>query len=155
MKRSLGLLFALVTTTETTLLQADDNIRQIAESRIAEWNAAFAQGKLDDVLSLYAENAMLLQPNGAVSKNANEIRAFWQTLIQKGVYAMDIVNVRSDKDDTIVAMATLADVKTLQNPQRQIMKYNYNGVLYSVFKRQSDGSWKAQVQQWAGNQGIF
>jgi uncharacterized protein (TIGR02246 family) len=151
MKRSLGLILALVTTTGTDLLQAADNVRQIAESRIAEWNAAFARGKVDDILSLYADNAMLLQPNGAVSRSSSEIRAFWQTLIQKGVYTMNIVNVRGDRDGTIVATATLSDVKTLQDPERQVMKYNYNGVLYSVFKRQPDGSWKAQVQQWTGN----
>jgi len=154
LKRSLGLVLALVTTGTPDLLWASDDMQQIAESRAAEWNAAFAKGKVDDILSLYTDNAMLLQPNGSVSKSTGEIRAFWQMLIQKGVYAMDIVHVRSDDDDTIVTTATLSDVKTLQNQGQQILKYRYNGVLYSVFKRQPDGSWKAKVQQWSGNNPI-
>ncbi len=150
-KRSLGLVLALVTTSTTELLWAADNTQQIAESRAAEWNAAFAQGKVDDILSFYTDNALLLQPNGSVSKNQREIRAFWQVLIQKGVYAMDIINVRRDDDNTIVTTATLSDVKTLPTVGQQVLKYRYNGLLYSVFKRQPDGSWKAKVQEWSGN----
>lgn len=152
MKRSLGLVLALVTSGVSAFSwAADQNPQQIAESRAAEWNAAFAGGRVDDILSLYTENAILLQPNGSVSKSPHEIREFWQVLIQKGVYAMDIVTVRSGDDNTIVTTSTLSDVKTLQNPSQQVMKYRYNGVLYSVFKRQPDGSWKANVQQWSGS----
>lgn len=152
MKRRLSLVLAFVATVMTASTWADEpSVQQIAESRAAEWNAAFARGKVDDILSLYSENAILLQPNGSVSKNLREIREFWQVLIQKGVYAMDIVTARCGDDNTIITTATLSDVKTLQNPGHEVMKYRYNGVLYSVFKRQADGSWKAKVQQWSGN----
>ncbi len=155
MKRSLGLVLALVTTGITALSWAGEpSPQQIAESRAAEWNAAFARGKVDDILSLYTDNAILLQPNGSVSRSVPEIREFWQLLIQKGVYAMDIVTVRSGDDNTIITTATLSDVKTLHNSGPQVMKYRYNGVLYSVFKRQPDGSWKAKVQEWSGNNPI-
>jgi uncharacterized protein (TIGR02246 family) len=153
MKRSLGLIVVLVAAAGAGSSQAAEDVRQIAESSIAKWNAAFAKGKVDEILSLYADNAMLVQPNGLVSKSVGEIRAFWQTLIQKGVYAMDVVDVRSEKDDTIVATTKLSDIKTLQDPL-QVMKYRYDGMLYSVLKRQADGSWKAQVQQWTGNHKI-
>jgi len=153
MKRSLGLIVVLAAAVSAGASQAAEDVRQIAESSIAKWNAAFAKGKVDDILSLYADNAMLVQPDGSVSKSVGEIRAFWQMLIQKGVYAMDVVDVRSEKEDTIVATTKLSDVKTLQGPL-QVMKYRYDGVLYSVLKRQADGTWKAQVQQWTGNHKI-
>lgn len=153
MKRRLGLMVVLLAAVGTGVSQAAEDVRQIAESSIAKWNAAFARGKVDEILSLYTDNAMLVQPNGSVSKSIDEIRAFWQMLIQKGVYAMDVVDVRSEKDDTIVATTKLSDIKTLQSPP-QVMKYRYDGVLYSVLKRQADGSWKAQVQQWTGNHKI-
>jgi uncharacterized protein (TIGR02246 family) len=153
MKRRLGLIVVLLAAVGTGVSQAAEDVRQIAESSIAKWNAAFARGKVDEILSLYTDNAMLVQPNGSVSKSVDEIRAFWQMLIQKGVYAMDVVDVRSEKDDTIVATTKLSDIKTLQSPP-QVMKYRYDGVLYSVLKRQADGSWKAQVQQWTGNHKI-
>lgn len=155
MKRSLSFVLAFVTAGMAVFSwAAEPSPQQIAESRAAEWNAAFARGKVDDILSLYTDNAILLQPNGAVSRSMPEIREFWRLLIEKGVYAMDIVTVRSGDDDTIITTATLSDIKSLQNSGRQIMKYRYNGVLYSVFKRQPDGSWKAKAQEWSGSNPI-
>ncbi|MGZ8242383.1 YybH family protein [Methylomagnum sp.] len=148
MKRSLGLMLALVTTAAAAEPQGDAAVRRIAELSAAQWNAAFAKGRVDEILSLYEDNAMLVQPNGSVSKGSGQIRAFWQPLIQKGDYEMDIVDVRSDRDDTIVAIAELSDVKKLSSLRHQVMKYRYGGVLYSVLKRQPDGSWKAKVQKW-------
>lgn len=148
MKSSIGLLLALVTSVASVCLRADE-ARQIAESAVAQWNAAFAKGGLDDIVSLYTDNAMLVQPNGQVSRNSGEIRAFWRPLLRTGVYAMDIVDARSEQEDTIVATSTLSDVKTWSDSANpQVMKYRYGGVLYSVLKRQADGTWKAQVQKW-------
>lgn len=89
MKLSTGLLLALVTSTTTEWAHADE-ARQIAESAAARWNAAFAKGGLEEIVSLYTDNAMLVQPNGQISRSPGEIRAFWQPLLQTGVYAMDI-----------------------------------------------------------------
>ena len=127
-----------------------EDARQVAEANVAQWNSAFANGRVDDIVALYAEGAMLVQPDGEVSKGTGPIRAFWQNLIGKnrGLLTVDIEEVRGEKEDTIITRTTLSDVKTLQNTQH-VMKYNYDGVLYSVLKRQSDGSWKAQVQQWS------
>ncbi|MDD5034925.1 MAG: hypothetical protein PHE55_09220 [Methylococcaceae bacterium] len=91
---------------------------------------------MDDIVSLYADNAMLVQPNGAVSKSPSEIRTFWQNLIENkgGVFSIDIVEVKGEKEGTIVTKATLTDLKMFQNTQHA-MKYHYEGVLYSVLKR--------------------
>lgn len=147
-KRSLLLTGLLSAASQSFAL---DNARQIAESNVAKWNEAFAKGKVDDILSLYAQDAMLVQPNGEVSRSAGEIRAFWQHLISQraGVFEIDIVEAKGGKDGTIVTTAKLSDLKTLPDKTHQVLKYNYDGLLYSVLKRQSDGSWKAQVQQWS------
>jgi ketosteroid isomerase-like protein len=145
MYRSLGLLFALVTS-GSGLAHAADPARQIAETSAAQWNAAFAQGKVDAIVSLYTDNALLLRPDGAVARGVGEIRAFWQNVIQQGDYAMNIVDASSE-DGTIVATAELSGVKVEANHQ-PASKYRYGGVLYSVLQRQPDGSWKAKVQKW-------
>lgn len=67
---------------------------------------------------------------------------------------MDIVDVRSEQDGSIIATARLSDIKTLRSEQPQTIKYHYGGVLYSVLRRQPDGSWKAQVQRWSAGRGI-
>ena len=127
-----------------------DDAQSVAAATTAQWNAAFARGKVDDIVSLYSSNAMLVQPDGAVSKNPDQIRAFWQNLIKKnaGVLNIDIQEAKGETDGTIITRATLSDVKTLQNTQH-VMKYNFDGVVFSVLKRQNDGSWKAQVQRWS------
>jgi ketosteroid isomerase-like protein len=130
--------------------QAGENdARRVAEANIAQWNSAFAKGKVDDIVSLYAANAMLVWPDGSVTKSPDEIRAFWNSMVdhRNGVFTIDIRDVKGENADTVITQTILSDVKSLQN-SRQVMKYNYDGVLYSVLKRQSDGSWKAQVQQW-------
>jgi ketosteroid isomerase-like protein len=68
LKRSLGLLLLLVTTASPSWAESYGAARQIAERSAAQWNAAFARGALEDILALYSDNAMLLQPNGAVSR---------------------------------------------------------------------------------------
>jgi ketosteroid isomerase-like protein len=148
MKRSLGLLLALVTTAGASQSQADDSPRQIAESAAAQWNKAFADGKVDEILALYTDNAILMQPNGKVSRGSGQIRAFWQNLIDQGEFAMDVVDSRHSGEGTIVTTAKLSDVKILPTPEPQVMKYRFGGVLQIVLRRQPDGSWKSQVQRW-------
>ncbi len=133
-------------------LAVADDAQRVAEANTAQWNAAFAKGKVEDIVSLYSSNAMLVQPDGAVSKNPEQIRAFWQNLIKKnaGVLSIDVQEAKGETDGTIITRATLSDVKTLQNTQH-VMKYNFDGVVYSVLKRQNDGTWKAQVQRWSYN----
>lgn len=127
-----------------------DDVRTVAEANIAKWNTAFAKGRVEDIVALYSEDAMLVQPDGEISKGSSQIRAFWQNLMGKnlGHLNVDIEDVKGEKADTIITKTTLSDIKSLQNTQH-VMKYNYDGVLYSVLKRQSDGTWKAQVQQWS------
>ncbi|HWP00482.1 MAG TPA: SgcJ/EcaC family oxidoreductase [Methylococcus sp.] len=127
---------------------AADDFRAIAASNAAQWNQAFAAGKVDEIVSLYAQDAILVQPDGKISRQRNEIRNFWQTLIDQGAFQIDVIDVKSEKDDTIVTTTTLSDIKTLQD-SRHPLRYHYDGVLYSVLKRQSDGTWKATVQHWS------
>lgn len=154
MKRSLGLIFALVTTAGASQSQADDSVRQVAESAAAEWNAALAHGQIEEILALYTDNAILMQPNGAVSRGAGQIRVFWQALIGQGEFAMDVVDVRGAGEGTVVATARLSELKVLPSPEPQVMKYRYGGVLQSVLRRQPDGHWKSQVQRWNSDRNI-
>ena len=150
MCRSLGLLVLLVTTVGAAWAAEIEPARQVAEKTAAEWNAAFERGQIDAIVSLYEDNAMLLQPNGVVAHGGSEIRAFWQKLIGQGEYAMDIVSVRAAQNGTVAAAVRFSDVKTLENGNHQRLHYRYDGVVYSVLRQQSDGRWKAEVQRWDG-----
>jgi ketosteroid isomerase-like protein len=149
MKKPSLCLIALLLAAPAQTFAGMDEAREVAEANIALWNSAFAKGKVDEIVSLYAPDAMLVRPDGTVSANPAQIRAFWLGLLKDtgGVITVDIQDAKGEAEGIIITRAKLTDIKTLQNTQH-VMKYNYEGVLYSVLKRQSDGSWKAQVQQW-------
>jgi len=123
--------------------------REIAEATAAQWNEAFRKGRIEDILSLYADNALLLQPSGQVSRTPKEIAEFWKGVIERksSEYRINVVDARIEKDGSIV---TTLQFSRQQNPANsgRTMKYNYDGELLNVFKRQPDGTWKAQVQRW-------
>jgi uncharacterized protein (TIGR02246 family) len=147
MKKQILVLFSLAMLSVQGV--ADERAMGVAENAAGLWNKALKAGSIDDILALYADNAMIIQPDGSFSKERNEIRAFWQNIMDKksGVMAIDVIEARDDRDGTIVTTAHLSDSKAM-SASPDMMKYSYDGVVYSVLKRQADGSWKAQVQQW-------
>ena len=151
MKRSLGLLLILVTTGGTSLAGSPAPVRQIAENSVAGWNAVLATGRVEEILPLYADKAMVLQPDGVAAKGSGPIRDFWKKLIEQGEYAMDVIDVRAEQNGTLVATLRFSGVKTRATTGRQTLQYRYDGVVYSVLKQQADGCWKAEVQRWNSN----
>jgi ketosteroid isomerase-like protein len=133
----------------TSVAAAIAGPREVAEATAAQWNEAFRTGRIEDILSLYADNAMLLQPSGQVSRTPKEIGEFWKGLIERksGEYRIDVVDARSEKDGSLVTTLQFSRRQNLANSGRTV-KYNYDGELQNVFKRQPDGTWKAQVQLW-------
>jgi len=126
---------------------AAETPRQSVENSIDKWNAALNSASIEEIMALYANNAMLVQPDGKISKSNEEIRSFWKAMLDKGAYAVDIENIRGDKDSIVLA-TRLASTATLSDAHNDDTKYYYSGTIMNVFKRQNDGSWKAQVQQW-------
>lgn len=109
---------------------------------LAQWNAALERGKLDELLRLYAKDALVVLPDGKAVKEPAEIREFWRHLLEhSGRYALDLDKELFVKDDTVVSTLRWSNLDGG-------LRYSYQGVIYSVFKRQPDGSWKAQVQYW-------
>ncbi|MCX8049836.1 MAG: nuclear transport factor 2 family protein [Methylohalobius sp.] len=122
---------------------AKDVAEQAALVAVAQWNAVLKQKKLDELLRLYAKDALVLLPSGEVVKDPAAIRKFWQRLLaeRSGRYALDLDKVLFAQGDTVISTLRWSNLDGG-------MKYQYEGVIYNVFKRQPDGSWTAQVQQW-------
>ncbi len=127
---------------------------RIASEDVAGWNRAVAHNSIDEVLSLYARNALLVQPNGVAVRGSDGIRQFWGDLLKPrgGIYLFSLDDVHVEPDGAVVSRILLSDIKYLGRPERA-MKYHYEGVLYHVLKRQTDGSWKAEVQRWTRRSG--
>lgn len=121
---------------------AQDAPRSVTDA-VAKWNQVLQQGNLDALMHLYAKDAMVLLPNGEVVKEQKDIRRFWRHLLAKkdGRYEMDLDDVIYSRDDTVVSTLRWTSLDGE-------LKYTYDGVIYNVFKKQPDGTWKAQVQRW-------
>ncbi len=124
------------------LVSAQDPSK-VAENVVAKWNAVLQGGGVNDLMRLYSKDAKVLLPNGEMAMDKSEIREFWrQLLAQRGKkYELDLEDVIYAKDDTVVSTLRWSELNG-------DMKYSYEGLIYNVFKRQADGSWKAQVQRW-------
>lgn len=146
MKKSLSILFLFFCMISLPLTAAETE-QEIIKAAVKEWNSVIKTGTAEDIIALYADDAILLQPNGKVSTAPEEIKDFWQKLIatRSGEYKIDTAKVVYAGEDTIVSTTKWSNVLPL--PERS-MKYSYDGVIYNVLKRQNDGSWKAQVQEW-------
>lgn len=121
---------------------AQDAPRSISDA-VAKWNQVLQQGNLDALMHLYAKDAMVLLPNGKAVKDPNEIRRFWQQVLANkgGQFRMNVDDIIYSRDDTVVS--------TLRWTAKEgALQYAYDGVIYNVFKKQADGTWKSEVQRW-------
>lgn len=127
-----------------------DSSRKSAEQAIAEWNSALKHGDVSDIMAFYTDDAMLLQPGGSVARKSSEIRSFWKSLIKKGhdKYAVDVVKVSDSGADTVIAQTKWVSTAVLDGAAKDIMNYYYDSSVSTVLKRQTDGSWKANIQKW-------
>lgn len=125
------------------LALAGDTPEQAVFAAVAQWNTVLRSGNLDELLRLYAKDAVVLLPNGETARDPAAIRGFWHRLLARhaGRYALDLDKVIYAKDDTVISTLRWSNVNG-------DLKYSYDGVIYNLFKRQPDGSWKAQVQRW-------
>ncbi len=120
----------------------------IASKNVESLNYALKSGHVDAIMRIYAQNAMLVQSDGNISGNADQIRAFWNKIIASpGAYEFDLTEAHRD-GDSIVMTARLASVLSKKVSSNQDLKYFYNGTIQTVLKDQGNGNWKTVVQQW-------
>lgn len=105
---------------------------------INEWNQALNHGDVDSLAALYTDDAVVLDLDGRVSTNSEEIREFWRSRLsadQKGDKLV-IIEFQGDADRIVTAAKWLA------------AGAKWEGTLVSIFERQGDGTWKTRFQRW-------
>lgn len=123
-------------------------VDKIANKNVADWNYALKSGHVDAIMRFYARNAMLVQSNGNIHGNTDNIRAFWKKIISKpGSYEFNLTEAHRD-GDSIVLTAKLASVASKRVSSNHALKNSYNGTIQHVLKNQGNGEWKTIVTQW-------
>lgn len=146
MKRLLSIMLLLmIAAVAEGYADESEDIRKVAEANIVKWNSAFNRGDASALKALYAQDAILLTSSGSARLGAQDIRGFWEALINIGWgnHSVEIVEIYGDGDLIYVA-ATWSAFRT----PRDGRSYYYEGNLVNVLERQKDGTWKTRLQNW-------
>jgi ketosteroid isomerase-like protein len=123
-------------------------VDKIANKNVANWNYALKSGHVDAIMRFYTQNAMLVQSNGNIHGDANQIRAFWKKIVSNSSdYEFNLTEAHRD-GDSIVLTSRLASIASKRHANNGSLKYDYNGTIQHILKDQGNGNWKTVVQQW-------
>jgi uncharacterized protein (TIGR02246 family) len=107
----------------------------------AQWSKTAAAHDLNGTLSYYSDDAVLLPPNAPVANTKDAIRAVWVELAAPSVaiswQASKVEVAKSGDLAYSIGSYTLA----MQDPEGKLI--SDRGKFMEVWKKQSDGKWKA------------
>jgi len=122
-----------------------DNPSQIVANANQQWNDALNGGKLDSLVSLYAEQATVSPGNGAVLTGHDEIQELFGSFISNGVHNHQI--------DTVQVVASEEQITQIGywkaegfDANKQAIKFG--GVLVTVLQQNAEGEWQLQSHVW-------
>jgi uncharacterized protein (TIGR02246 family) len=107
------------------------------------WSAAAAAKDVDKSVANYADDAILMAPGAPAAKGKDAIRAAWKEMLadpkSKLSFSTDQVTVSASGD---LAASKGSYTMTMTNPKTK-KPMEDKGSYATVYKKQSDGSWKA------------
>ena len=113
----------------------------------AQWSKAASDKNLDKMLSYYADDAIVLQPNGPMVNSKDAVRKIWQGLLTapgfSGGWKATKVEVAKSGEIGYVSGTwefTMNDASGKPATDR--------GKFVEVVKKQTDGTWKCAVDIW-------
>lgn len=123
-------------------------VRQALEAANAKFVEAFNGGDAAAVVALYADDATLLPPNSELIRGRQGLQDFWSAAMKAGFKDVALTTVEvGGSGDTAYEIGQYS--LTVQ-PEGQTPKPD-SGKYLVVWKRQTDGSWKLQVDIWNSN----
>ena len=107
----------------------------------AQWSKTAGTNDLEATVAYYADDAALLPPNAPIAVGKQAIRAIWASLLAPGVsvsWQVSKVEVARSGD-----LAYLIGVYEITQKDSQGKPMTDSGKLVEVWKKQTDGKWKA------------
>lgn len=126
--------------------QSPGAVQNTAVQNLASWNIAFNEGGLDlidEITTLYTDDAVLVTPSGRAETSSEGIRDFWQVLYEIGfnTHALDVTAVQGNGNQIIVT----SNWEALRSPQNDTV---FEGRMTTVLEQQADGRYKTSYQSW-------
>jgi ketosteroid isomerase-like protein len=122
--------------------QASLNAVQAAD---AAWAKAASARNLDDLVSLYADDAIVMPPNVAMATDKASQRTAWAKILVPG----SDISFSVGKTEASKAGDLVYDVGVYSLIKKTGKVQTTDGGKYlTVWKKQADGSWKMEAQSW-------
>ena len=124
----------------------DRALRALDEAFVRNANSKDAGGLVE---AFYSRDAALLPPDSPVIRGTDQIRGFWQGLLDAGGadVTLETTQIESSGD-----LAYGIGRYTFSMPSPSGARSRQSGKYLVVFRRQSDGSWKAIADMFSGDQ---
>ncbi len=122
-----------------------DNANEIVAHANQQWNAALNGGKLDSLVSLYAEHATVSPGNGVVLTGHEEIQNLFGGFITNGVHNHQIDTVQVMASGEQITQIGYWKAEGVDADQKAI---EFGGVLVTVLQQNVDGEWQLQSHVW-------
>lgn len=122
-----------------------DNANEIVAKANQQWNAALNGGKLDSLVSLYAEHATVSPGNGVVLTGHEEIQNLFGSFITNGVHNHQIDTVQVVASGEQITQIGYWKAEGVDAEQQAI---EFGGVLVTVLQQNADGEWQLQSHVW-------
>src|SRR5215213_26031 len=91
-----GFLFIFLFTTAAVNAQTDKSRIEI-ENVNKKFVEAFAKKDTQSIANLYAENAKVFQPNGAIVEGRKNVQDFWKGAIDSGISKFELTTAEFEK----------------------------------------------------------
>jgi len=108
------------------------------------WELAFNAGDTDALGKLYTEDAVVMPPSLEILNAPGKIKDYWDNQILSGTnnFRVQTINLRV-QDDVVYQTAVWIATVTSNGVATDL-----DGEMTNVLARQTDGSWKIQLQSW-------
>jgi ketosteroid isomerase-like protein len=120
-------------------------IQQDLQVLNAQWDAAFNAKKADQISAMYDDAAAVIPAGAAQVSGKAAVLAFWTNTIAQGIidHKLEMVEAGESGDMAFQRGLWSAAVVNEQGERQQ-----FSGNVHLLYRRQSDGSWKALTHIW-------
>jgi ketosteroid isomerase-like protein len=118
-------------------------VRHVIDSLNSKMATSIAAGQADSIADIYAQDVWQLPPNMMPLVGRDSLRSFWKNAVATGKWQFDL------KTDDVITADSLAverghfTLKVVAGPKAQYPSFEDHGNYVVVWRRESDGKWRA------------
>lgn len=144
-----GLVIAIVATPGCQAPASDSSAADAAAIRKSDedWSRAAATAKdLDKTVAYYADDALVMPPNGPATTSKTQIRAIWKGYLDSQDFSggWKVVRVEAAKSGELGYASGTWEFTWKENGKPAADHGNFT----EIWKKQADGSWKCIADIW-------